>query len=334
MKKIKIFVASPGDVSSERDDLKKVVDEVNTTIASYKNCILELVRWETHCSPRMGRPQGVINDQIGKYDIFVGIMWKRFGSPTGVAESGTEEEFRIAYRCWEENQDLPILFYFSQEPYNLISSEDVNQCGKVIDFRSELQSKGLVWEYRDAADFKDVVRPHLARTILELPEEGKADPFVAESNSKPASPTKVFIASSAEGLSVARAVKEELEKAGIQTFSWDNSTFNIGGPFVGALDDVLANCTAAIMVLTPDDAVTTRGQTHPVARENLVYETGLFHGRLGRNRTFILATEDLKLPSDLAGVLYFRYDPARLAPVISQISRQIHSLEKTEDDET
>ena len=48
MEKIKIFVASPGDVSSERDDLKKVVEELNTTIASYKKCILELVRWETH----------------------------------------------------------------------------------------------------------------------------------------------------------------------------------------------------------------------------------------------------------------------------------------------
>ena len=131
MKKIRVFVASPGDVSIERDELSKVIGELNTTVAVYKDCILELVRWETHCSPRMGRPQSIINDQVGSYDIFIGIMWKRFGSPTGKSDSGTEEEFRIAYGLWEENNEIPILFYFSQKPYKLASAEDVQQCGKV-----------------------------------------------------------------------------------------------------------------------------------------------------------------------------------------------------------
>lgn len=49
------------------------------------------------------------------YDIFVGIMWRRFGTETKVAGSGTEEEFPIAYRSWEEQRKLlELVFYFCQ----------------------------------------------------------------------------------------------------------------------------------------------------------------------------------------------------------------------------
>ena len=51
---------------------------------------------------RGGEPEVLINDQIGKYDIFLGVMWRRFGTPTGVAESGTEEEFRRALELWAQ----------------------------------------------------------------------------------------------------------------------------------------------------------------------------------------------------------------------------------------
>jgi hypothetical protein len=47
-------------------------------------------------------------------------------------------------------------------------------------------------------------------------------------------------------------------------------------------------------------------------------ELGLFTGRLGRERTFIIAEgrddEDLRLPSDLLGVLVGRYNPSKQAP--------------------
>jgi hypothetical protein len=46
--KIRIFVASPGDVHKEREHLKAVVDELNATIAPFKKLSLELVKWESH----------------------------------------------------------------------------------------------------------------------------------------------------------------------------------------------------------------------------------------------------------------------------------------------
>ena len=89
--KVILFVASPSDVQQERDSTVEVVAELNKGIGRNLSLFVQRVTWETHCYPAMGRSQGVINAQIGDYDIFVGIMWKRFGTPTGQAESGTEK---------------------------------------------------------------------------------------------------------------------------------------------------------------------------------------------------------------------------------------------------
>ncbi len=51
--------------------------------------------------------QDVINKQIGSdYHIFVGIMWKKFGTETKRAGSGTEEEFSLAYDRYKKNKDI------------------------------------------------------------------------------------------------------------------------------------------------------------------------------------------------------------------------------------
>jgi hypothetical protein len=55
--KIRIFVASPGDVQDERDQLGQVVQELNTTLSALvpeRGLVLELVKWETHARPGTG----------------------------------------------------------------------------------------------------------------------------------------------------------------------------------------------------------------------------------------------------------------------------------------
>jgi len=165
-KKIRIFVASPGDVQSERDQLARVIEEVNVTISAIapeKKIGLEFLRWETHVHPGLGRDtQEVVNRQIPDYDIFVGILWKRMGTPTAVARSGTEEEFHLAYDRWLKDKTLPVLFYFCQQPFPPPrTKEEVDQLGKVVDFRAELSKKGLVADYPHHEGFADVIRPHL-----------------------------------------------------------------------------------------------------------------------------------------------------------------------------
>jgi hypothetical protein len=89
----------------------------------------------------------VINQQVGNYDIFVGILWKRFGTPTGKAESGTEEEFNIAYANWQQFKRPRILFYFSQVSYTIQNPSEALQLSNVLNFRTELQQKGLVRDF-------------------------------------------------------------------------------------------------------------------------------------------------------------------------------------------
>lgn len=172
-KQFKVFVASPGDVSVERNIIPKVVAEINlilSAIVPEKGILLDLIRWETHTHPGLGvDAQDVVNQQLPEYDIFIGIMWKRFGTPTSRAGSGTEEEYLNAYERWKSNNKFPVLFYFSQKNIGIPnSSAELEQLQKVIKFKENLSNKGLIWEYTNPEEFGDILRPHLVMTLSKL----------------------------------------------------------------------------------------------------------------------------------------------------------------------
>ena len=87
---------------------KSIIDESNKILLDSDSDIrFELVMWETDTFPSIGKDaQSIINEQIGDdYDIFVGLMWTRFGTPTPRAGSGTEEEFNLALEKLKTNPD-------------------------------------------------------------------------------------------------------------------------------------------------------------------------------------------------------------------------------------
>lgn len=53
----------------------------------------------------------------------------------------------------------------------------------------------------------------------------------------------------------------------------------------------------------------SRGETAPAPRDNIILEFGLFAGVLGRTRTSLLATDALRLPTDVLGVTRLSYQP-------------------------
>ena len=171
-RRLRVFVASPSDVAIERQAIRRVVDELNLTIeaiAPEKRLFIELVRWETHVAPGLGRPQGVVNDAVSEYDVFVGILWRRMGTPTGVADSGTQEEFMIAKSRWEKNRTLPVLLYFCQVPFPPPRTlDEVEQLSRVVSFKGSLATSGLIAEYDSHEAFADMVRPHLLLAIGRL----------------------------------------------------------------------------------------------------------------------------------------------------------------------
>jgi hypothetical protein len=168
----KVFVSSPSDLAIEREMLDDVVAELNT-LFTMRGISLKLIRWETNVHPAVGADaQEVINKQIpADYDIFLGILWARFGSPTPRAESGTLEEFEHALsRYHDDPSAIKIMFYFKDEPIPP-SSVDPEQLRAVHDFRAELGSRGVLYKtYDQADDFVNIVRPHLALVIQEWEE--------------------------------------------------------------------------------------------------------------------------------------------------------------------
>ncbi len=81
--------------------------------------------------------QAVVNPQIGPYDLFIGILWNRFGTPTGRAESGTREEFDQAYARWQRDPgSLEIWMYFSEQPAAFATMAELEQKGKVLAFQA------------------------------------------------------------------------------------------------------------------------------------------------------------------------------------------------------
>ncbi|MGH8477071.1 MAG: TIR domain-containing protein [Methylococcales bacterium] len=113
----------------------------------------------------------------------------------------------------------------------------------------------------------------------------------------------VFIGSSQEGKEVAQNISANLTDVA-ETTLWYQGVFGLNYGTLESLVASLDDFDFSILVLTPDDLIVSRGQEFQSPRDNVLFECGLFMGRLGRRRTFIIYDKDkpIKIPSDLAGV--------------------------------
>jgi Predicted nucleotide-binding protein containing TIR-like domain len=121
-----------------------------------------------------------------------------------------------------------------------------------------------------------------------------------------------FIGSSTEGLPYAKALAHHLEAADVAVEQWNLSTFALGLTTVEALEEALARCSFAAFIATGDDKTISRGRAKISPRDNIVFEFGLFAGRLTRERTYLLlpaGVSSLSLPSDLLGVTVAFFTP-------------------------
>lgn len=138
----------------------------------------------------------------------------------------------------------------------------------------------------------------------------------------------VFVASSTEALPIAFEIQNQLQRDALVT-PWPQGVF-IGGEFaLESLELAVDRSDFAIAVAHGDDIVETRGNRLVTLRDNVVFELGLFMGRLGRHRTLVVlpTKETIKLPSDLSGLTCISYVPAankaelpaRIGPACNQI---------------
>lgn len=162
---IQIFVSCPSDVEPEKKVLIEVCNRINTQLRD-SNCKIRysVKNWRDIIGNYGVNAQQSINEVIGDYDIYLGIWWMKFGSKTGNInsttgeefESGTYEEFTIAKEKWVSNKQPEIVLFFK----NAIACKnklELDQFGKILDFKDNLKGLGMINDFETIDKFKDII---------------------------------------------------------------------------------------------------------------------------------------------------------------------------------
>lgn len=117
---------------------------------------------------------------------------------------------------------------------------------------------------------------------------------------------RIFIGSSNEGLSVAQSVKNYFSQD-YDCFIWTDNIFQFNEGFLETLLKSASLFDFGFIIFASDDISRIRGKEFETTRDNVLFEYGLFLGRVGIDRAYVLCEENVKIPTDLAGLTLARY---------------------------
>ena len=159
-------------------------------------------------------------------------------------------------------------------------------------------------------DIYRVIARTLARRLLER------NKLVGQHREK----IRVFIICSVEALAVGRIIENAFEHDDFVVRLWTNDVFKVASYALESLETEVDDSDFAIAIAHSDDVTLFRDQEWPAPRDNVIFELGLFMGRLGRNRAILMEPreEKVKLPSDLTGVttIPYSYEPGKDAAAL------------------
>ena len=116
---------------------------------------------------------------------------------------------------------------------------------------------------------------------------------------------RVFVASSSEQLPIVKEIAGIIgQTRRIEAKPWTEKVFEYSKTYIESLESELDRADFAIVVLTADDVGNVRKKSVNLPRDNVIFELGLFSGRLGRDRCFFFveAASQTRLASDLSGI--------------------------------
>jgi len=285
MQKFRIFVASPSDMATERSRIETIASALKP-LADNLGYILDIVDWSS-VVPDMGRPEQVILDQVkpSSWDVFIGILWHRFGTPTGGKDestkqgylSGTEEEFKTAYHLWQTYGFPRIMMYRCTRniPQTAL---DLDQYNKVQDFFRQFDAQqgihpGLYQTFDTIKSFEKLLFDNLQRLII---EHGKDLQSKQSKNNIETKSAKVFICyqrSTKEDRALAEYLKEYLETNGHDVFI--DISMRIGTDWLNEIDQRIKLSDYLIVLVSKNSAESEMVQ----AEIKRAYEYRQQHGR-------------------------------------------------------
>ena len=160
---IEIFVSCPTDVIAEKRIVKEVCIRVNNNLL-HMGCNIQLTFRD--CSEIIGRagirPQQLINETIRDFNIYFGILYMRFGTPSGAVnkltdeefESGTEEEFVLACENKRLGKNPTETYFFFKDQIGSKNTNENTQAGKVLRFKEKLMDSDWVNSFKTIEQFE------------------------------------------------------------------------------------------------------------------------------------------------------------------------------------
>lgn len=174
---IRAFLASPGDLQDERKAIRGAVEEFNDTWANVLGYQIELVGWEETVAG-YGRPQHLINQDLDRCDLFLGMIWKKWGTPPdseGHFSSGFEEEFTRSVARRDKDGSPEISLFFKQIPDEFMADPG-DDLKKVLEFQEKIIAgkKILYQQFTTMRDIETLVRKCVSAYVNRVRSEDES----------------------------------------------------------------------------------------------------------------------------------------------------------------
>lgn len=178
---LRVFMASPGDLTDERETIGHVEQRINATFDRL-NVRVRITGWE-QVSPELGRPQELINPLVHDCDIFVGLLNRRWGSETGLYSSGFEEEFAVALARRADGPNPAIGMFFADIPAEALADPGP-QLQSVLDFQKRVREEhvGLYRTFRNGDHLAFEILGFLTSHLVSVAEEADLGPTASGSS--------------------------------------------------------------------------------------------------------------------------------------------------------
>ena len=160
-----IVISCPSDMVEERLTVQEAVDVINEQDAYYRGIHFDIRYWDKDVLFSSGDPQIIINNTlIREADIIVALFWRKLGTPTERAKSGTIEEIEMMIKegkqvfvCFDE-RDIVI--------HNTNSDVEIQELLKVREFKKNY--KGLYIEFRSREELIEKLQNQLRLYMVAL----------------------------------------------------------------------------------------------------------------------------------------------------------------------
>src|SRR5262249_339281 len=98
---------------------------------------------------------------------------------------------------------------------------------------------------------------------------------------------KIFVASSTESLEIAYALQTNMDPFAEITV-WSQGVFRLSSNSLDDLIKAAGEFNFGVFVFSPEDVTRIRDQEFLTTRDNVIFELGLFIGRLGKVKNFLV----------------------------------------------